>query len=101
MGGNDGHAGVIHKLINFAGAYPPNIWSKGVIPKTPRALRSRWPQQRARKKKKVCVLLKGCGHLASASELNLEQFEARGGASRGRVLPLPPFDHKIKGYTPL
>ena len=28
VGGNDGHAGVIHKFSRFAGAYPPNMWSK-------------------------------------------------------------------------
>ena len=54
-----------------------------------------------KKEKKVCVLGKGCGHLTSASELNLRQLGVRRGASRGRVLPIPPFDHKIKGYTPL
>ena len=48
--------------------------------------------------KKVCVLGKGCGHLASASELNLGQFGAHGGASRRRVLSIPPFDHKSRGY---
>ena len=46
---------------------------------------------------------KGCGHLASASELNLGQFGAREGACRGRVClyprlatkagGIPPFDH--------
>ena len=49
----------------------------------------------------MCVLGKGCAHLASASELNLGQLAARGGASRGHVLPIPPFDHKSKGYTPI
>ena len=74
----DGHAGVIHKYSRFAGAYPPNMWSKGGIRKTPRAPRSRQPQQRARKKKKkVYVLGKACGHLASGSELNLEQQDSR------------------------
>ena len=31
-GGNDGHAGVLHKFSRVAGAYPPpNMWSKGGI----------------------------------------------------------------------
>ena len=55
VGANDGHAGVIHKVSRFAGAFPPNMWSKGGIPKTPRAPRSRQPQQRARKKKRKYV----------------------------------------------
>ena len=52
------------------------------------------------KKKKVCVLGKGCGHLASASDLILGLFGARGGASRGRVLPAPPFDPKSRDIPP-
>ena len=28
VGEKDGHAGVIHKFSRFAGAYPPNMWSK-------------------------------------------------------------------------
>ena len=72
------------------------------MPNTPRAPRSRQPQQRARnQKKKMFVLGKGCGHLASASELNLGQFGARGGVSRGRVLPIPQYDPKRRGCTPL
>ena len=47
------------------------------------------------------VLGKVCWHLASASELNLGQSGARAGASRGRVWPIPPFDKKIREYTPL
>ena len=44
---------VVHTFSRFSGAYPPNmtLWSKGGIPRTPRAPRFRWPQQRARKKK--------------------------------------------------
>ena len=34
------------------------------------------------------MLGKGCGHHASASELSSEPFGERGGASRGRVLPV-------------
>ena len=49
---------------------------------------------------KVWVLGKGCRHLGSASELILGQFGARGCASRGRVLPIPPFDHKSRGIPP-
>ena len=52
------------------------------------------PNNVLEKKEKVCVLGKGCGHLASASELKLVQFGARGGASRGSVFPIPPFDQK-------
>ena len=54
-----------------------------------------------KKKKKVCVLAKVCGQLASASELNSGQSGARAGTSRGHVWPIPPFDQKIWGYTPL
>ena len=56
------------------------------------------PNDVLEKIEKVRVLGKVCGHLASASELNLGQFEARGGASRGRVLPIPPFDHKGRPF---
>ena len=48
----------------------------------------------------MCVLGKGCGYLARASERNLGQFGAREGVSRGRVLPIPLFDLKSRGYTP-
>ena len=88
------------------------MWSKGGVRKTRRVRRSRQPQQFSRKKKKkVCVLDKGGGHPARASELNLGQFGVRGGASRVRVFPiypylttkadgLPPFDHfpKVKQH---
>ena len=47
------------------------------------------------------MLGKGCGHLARASDLNLRQFAARGGASRGRVSIIPPFDHQAGGVPPL
>ena len=46
------------------------------------------------------MLGKVYGHLARSSELNLGQSGARVGASRGRVWPIPPFDQKIRGYTP-
>ena len=102
VGGKDGHAGVIHKFSRFAEAYPPNMWSKGGIPKTLRAPRGPVsPNNVLEKKRKVCVLDKVCRHLASASELNSGQSGARAGASRGRVWPIPPFDQKIRGYTPL
>ena len=101
VGGIDGHAGVIHNFCSFTGAYTPNMWSKGGIRKTPRPWRSRQPQQPARKnEKQVCVLGKGCGHLASASEVDLGQFGSFGGASSGRVLTIPPFDHKNPGVHP-
>ena len=58
------------------------------------------PNNVAEKKKKARVLGMGCGHLASASELNLKQVGARGSASRGRVLPVTPFGLKRRGYTP-
>ena len=41
VGGNGGHADFKHKFRRFAGAYPPNIWSRGGISKTPRARQSR------------------------------------------------------------
>ena len=47
------------------------------------------------------MLGKVCGHLVSASELNLGQSGARAHASRGRVWSIPPFAHKRRGYTPL
>ena len=104
MGGNDGHAGVIHKFSRFAGAYPPNMWSKGGILKT---LVRRGPVstndvlEKSNNNKKGVSARQGLRHLASASELNLRQSEARAGASRGRVWPIPPFDKKTGGYTPL
>ena len=90
--------------INFAdlrGHTPPTCGQKGrsVRPLVRRGPVS--PNNVFEKRRKVCVLGKGCGHLTSASELNLGQFGARGGASRGRFLPIPPFDHKRRGYTPL
>lgn len=39
----------------------------------------------------------GYGHLVSASELNLGQAWAHGGASRGLVVPIPPFGLKEGG----
>ena len=44
VGRNDGHAGVRREYSKFAGAYPPNMWSKGGIPKTPCAPQFRLPQ---------------------------------------------------------
>ena len=41
--------------------------------------------------KKAGVVGMGCGHLGSASDLNSEPVGACGSASRGRVLPIPPF----------
>ena len=67
VGVNDGHAGVLHEFSRFSRAYPPNVWSKGEILLTPRAPRCHSPQQPVRKKKKLCVLGMGCGHLTSAS----------------------------------
>ena len=58
------------------------------------------PNDVLKKKEKVHVLGKVCGHLASASELNLEQSGARAGASRGRVWLIPRFDQKIRGVYP-
>ena len=55
------------------------------------------PKNALKKKKRVYVLGKVCGHLASASELS----GARGGASRGLVWPYPRFAKKSKGYTPI
>ena len=48
------------------------------------------PNNVPEKKEKMGVLGMGRGHLASASELNLKQFWARGGASRGRVFAYTP-----------
>ena len=36
------------------------------------------------------VLGMACGHLARTSELDPEPVGARGNASRGRILPIPP-----------
>ena len=60
------------------------------------------PNNVLEKKQEVRMLGKVCGQLASASELNLEQSGARAGASRGRVVPIPPFENIIRGvYPPL
>ena len=99
MRGKDGHAGVMHKFSRFAGAYPPTRGRKGGSlrplvrcgPVSPNNVLEK-------KRKKMCVLGKVCGYLASASELNLGQSGARAG---GRVWPIPPFMQKIRGYTPL
>ena len=90
--------------INFAdlrGHTPPTCGQKGDPEDPSWAAVPLAPTTCSKKKQKVCVLGKGCGHLASASKLNLGQFGARRGASRGRVLPIPPFDHKSRGDTPL
>ena len=101
MGGIDGHAGVIRQFSRFAGAYPPTCGQKvrSLRPLVRRGPVS--PNNALDKKRNVCVLGKDCGHLASASELNLGQFGARWGASRGRVSPIPPFDHEKQGVYPL
>ena len=80
------------------GVQPQHVVKRG-IPNTPPAPWCRWPQQRARKKtKKACVLGMGCGHLASASWLNLRQVGARGSASHGRTCfayaPFPFFSER-------
>ena len=101
MRGKDGHARVIHIFSRFPGTYPPICGQKGV---SVRPLVRRGPvslNSVLEKKKRVCVLGKVCGHLASASELNLGQSGARSGASRGRVWPIPPFEQKSRGYTSL
>ena len=102
MGGKDGHAGLIHKFSRFLRGHTlPNMWSKGgsLKPLVRRGPVS--PNDVLKKKEKVHVLGKVCGHLASASELNLEQSGARAGASRGRVWTIPPIRQKSRGYTPL
>ena len=101
MGGKDGHAGVIHKFCRFGGHTPPTRGQKGgsLRPLVRRGPVS--PNNVLEKKKKVHVLGKVCGHLASASELNLGQSGVHAGASRGRVWPIPPFDQESKEYIPL
>ena len=89
------------KFSRFAGAYPPPNTSSTGGSLRPLVRRGPVSPNNVLEKKKVCVLGKVCGHLASASELNLGQFGARGGASSVRVLPIPPFDQKSKGYTSL
>ena len=42
-------------------------------------------------KRRACVLGMGCGHLASASYLNLEPVGARGNVSPRRVFPILPY----------
>ena len=49
------------------------------------------PNDVLEKKKKAGMLGMGCGHLASASELNPEPVGASENASRGRVFPIPQF----------
>ena len=88
MGGIDGHAGVIHKFCRFAGAHARI--RKTLVRGGPVS-----PNNALEKNK-------GCEHLASASELNFEQFGARGGASRGRFFAYTPVWPQKKGmYSPL
>ena len=102
MGGKDGHAGVIHNLVDLPGQTPPTCGQKG---ESLRPLMRRGPARPnsvlEKKQKNVCVLGKVCGHLASASGLNLGQSGTRAGASHGRVWLVPPFDQKRREYTPL
>ena len=86
VGGSDGHAGVLHKFSRITGAYPPSNNREEPFCATGPLAPTTCPPP----KKKVRVLGMGCGHLASASELNLKQVGARGSASRGHVLPIPP-----------
>ena len=95
MGGNDGHTGLIHEFSRFAGVSPPPICAQKGAYLRPLVRRGPGSSHNVLKKnRKVCVFGKGCGHLASASERNLRRFGANGGASRRRVLPIPPFGHK-------
>ena len=82
MGGNDGHQGVLDTFSGDARAYPPRCGQKGGYLRLllRRSLDSPINVLEKKGKKKVCVLGMGCGHLASASELNLGQVGARGGA---------------------
>ena len=73
------------KFSRFAGAYPPPNTSSTGGSLRPLVRRGPVSPNNVLEKKKVCVLGKVCGHLASASELNLGQSGARAGASRGRV----------------
>ena len=54
-----------------------------------------------KRKKKAGVLDMACGHLASASKFNSDPVGARGNASRGRVLLIPPNGSRVEEYTPI
>ena len=99
--GNDGHAGVMHKFRRFEVAYPPpqHVQQGSRKPLVRRGRVRPNNVLEKRKKKKVCVLGKGCGRLAGSSKLKLAQIGERGGTTRGRVLPIPPFDQK-RPYDP-
>ena len=56
-------------------------------------------QRTCPKKKVVCVLGMGFGHVARASELRLRPVRARVSTFRGRVLTLPLNGRKNTGYT--
>ena len=102
MGRKGGHAGVINTFSRFTGVYPPPTCGQKRGSLTPLVHRGPVkPNDVLGKNKSVRVLAKVCGHLASASELNLGQSGARAGSSRGRVWPIPPFDRKKQGICPL
>ena len=89
-------------LVDLRGHTPPTRGQKGgsVRPRARHGPAS--PNNVLKiKNKKVRALGKVCGHLASVSELLLEQSGARASASRGRVWPISPIDQKSRGYTPL
>ena len=89
-------------LVDLRGHNPPTRGQKGG-PVRPRARRGSVSPNNGlkNKNKKMCVLGKVCGHLASASEQILGQSGARTSASRGRVWPIPPIDPKNRRYTPV
>ena len=102
MGRKGGHAGVINTFSRFTGVYPPPTCGQKRGSLTPLVHRGPVkPNDVLGKNKSVRVLAKVCGHLTSASELNLWHSGARAGSSRRRVWPIPPFDRKSRGYAPL
>ena len=88
LGGNYGHAGVLHKSSRVARAYPRNhVVKRGDHFNPSCATVPFAPTTCPPPKKKLRVLGMGCRHIASSSEWNLKQDGARGRAFRGRVLP--------------
>ena len=85
-------------LVDLRGHIPPTRGQKGGSVRR-RARRGPVSPNNVLKKKKVRVLGKVCGHLASALEQLLGQSGARASASRGWVWPISPIDRKSMGYT--
>ena len=87
-------------LVDLRGHTPPTSKLSGQKGEPVRPRVRRGPVN-PNNKKKVRVLGKVCGHLASASELLLGRSGVRARASRGRVWPISPNVQKCRGYIPI